>query len=81
MNNCPSCVRALQVPLHREYVKTCPGCGIRELAHMAAEERERMLDRLVHLCGPKARERVREELRVEMARIKKVRGARAKERV
>lgn len=77
---CPSCLRALQIPLHKEFRKDCPGCGIRQLALMGAEERERMLDKLVHLCGPGARDRVRQELRVEMARIKRLRGRRAKER-
>lgn len=70
--NCQSCTRALQIANHRDYQRDCPGCGIRQLAHMGAEDRERMLDKLCHLCGPAARARVRQELRVEMARIKKL---------
>ena len=74
MSCCPSCLRAQQVAAHRDYDKDCPGCGIRQLAHMGAEDREKQLDLLVHLCGPGARARVLQELRVEMARIKKLRG-------
>lgn len=73
--SCTACLRALQVAAHRDYQDKCPGCQIRKLAHMAPEARERQLDLLVHLCGPGARARVRQELRVELARIKKLRGA------
>ena len=62
----------MQVAAHRDYLERCPGCQIRKLAHMAPEKRERQLDLLCHLCGPAARARVRQELRVEMARIKKL---------
>lgn len=72
---CPSCIRALQVAAHRDYQEKCPGCQIRKLAHMAPAQRERQLDLLVHLCGPQARARVQQELRVEQARIRKLRGA------
>lgn len=74
---CPSCTRAQQIAAHRDYRKDCPGCGVRQLAHMGADERERMLDKLCHLCGPGARARVRQEVRVEMARIKKLKSGRA----
>lgn len=79
---CPSCTRALQVATHRAYLEKCPGCQIRKLAHMPADQRERQLDLLCHLCGPDARARVRQELRVELARIRKLRGTvpRRKER-
>lgn len=68
--SCPSCIAAQQRANYRDFREGCPGCGIRQLAHMGAEERERQLDLLCHLCGPGARERVRQELRVEMARIR-----------
>lgn len=71
---CPSCTRAQQVALHRDFRKTCPGCGIRQLALMESEERERMLDRICHLSGPKAREEVRKSVREELARIRKLRA-------
>lgn len=74
---CPSCLRAQQIPAHRDYRKDCAGCGIRQLAHMPQEQRERQLDLLCHLCGPQARARVRQELRVEMARIRKLQKDRA----
>lgn len=75
--NCPSCIRALQVAAHRDYREGCIGCGVRELAHMPQEKREQALDVLANVCGPDARARVVQELRVEMARIKKLRGERA----
>lgn len=78
--DCPSCLRALQVADHRDFQPRCVGCGIRKLALMSPLDRERQMDLITHLCGPDARKRVREDLRVEVARIKKLRGARAKER-
>lgn len=75
---CTSCIHAMQVAAHRDYQEKCPTCQIRKLAHMAPEQRERQLDLLCHLCGPGARARVRQELRVELARIKKLRGHRAR---
>jgi hypothetical protein len=72
--SCSSCTRALQVATHRGYVEKCPACQIRKLAHMPVEQRERQLDLLCHLCGPDARARVRQELRVELARIRKLRA-------
>lgn len=74
---CPACTRALQVALHQDYRLACPGCQIRKLAHMPSEDRERQLDLLTHLCGPGARKRVRQELRVEQARIRALRKAEA----
>lgn len=75
---CPSCLRAQQVPAHRDYREGCPQCQIRKLAHMPAQERERQLDLLCHLCGPAARARVRQELRVELARIRQLRERHAR---
>lgn len=74
MSACPSCLRAQQVALHRDFRDGCPGCGIRELALMGAEERERQMDLLCHLRGPNARDRVRRDLRMEIARINRLRG-------
>jgi hypothetical protein len=74
VSSCPSCTRALQVALHKDYRDACPACQIRKLAHMPQEKRERQLDLLTHLCGPGARARVQQELRVELARIRKLRG-------
>jgi len=77
--SCPSCLRAQQIAAHRDYREGCTGCGIRELAHMPADKREQALDVLEHHCGTAARARVVQELRVEVARIKKLRGERVKE--
>lgn len=73
MNACRSCARAVHDPLTRDYDKACAGCAIRQLAHMPAAEREKQLLKLQHLCGEKAVERVREDVRVEIARIKATR--------
>lgn len=80
MSACPSCLRAQQVALHRDYRDGCPQCQIRKLAHMPAEQMERQLDLLTHLCGPGARARVRQELRMELARIRKLRAAGQRQR-
>lgn len=77
---CSACLAAMQVADYRHYVKACVGCQIRKLAHMPAEKRERQLDLLCHLCGPGARERVRQEMRVELARIRKLRAAGPRQR-
>lgn len=77
MSECPACLRAQQVVAHVEYRRECPGCSIRQLAHMNHVEREKRLDLLTHLCGPEARRRVREEIRLELARIRKLRGERS----
>jgi hypothetical protein len=77
---CRSCARSVHDPLTRDYRGDCPGCTVRQLAHMPADEREKQLLKLQHLCGPGAVKRVREDVRIEMARIKQLRGERAKER-
>lgn len=79
MSPCLPCARAVHDPLTRDYRRDCPGCGVRELAHMPAAERDKQLLNLQHLCGPGAVKRVREDVRVEMARIKAIREG-AKER-
>lgn len=81
MTTCLPCTRAVHDPLHSEYrSKDCPGCAIRKLAHMPAAQRERELLKLQHLLDGEAVRRVREDIRIEMARIKQLRGERAKER-
>ena len=77
---CVECLRARQVAAHAHYVDGCIGCGIRELTHMPQEKRDHALDVLLKECGRKAYDRVREDLRMEMARIKALRGARTKEK-
>jgi hypothetical protein len=47
---------------------------------MTVAERERMFLRLQHLLDGDAVKRVQEDVRIEMARIKQLRGERAKER-
>lgn len=76
---CLPCARAIHDPLHAEYrSKECPGCAVRALAHMPAAERERMYLRLQHLLDGDAVKRIQEDVRVEMARIKAMRGVPAR---
>lgn len=77
MSACPSCTRALQVPLHRDYREGCITCGARKLAHMPQEERERMFDRIQFESGWDMRCEAIRLVREELARMKKLRGERA----
>ena len=81
MTSCAQCTRAQQIAAHAHYVDSCIGCGIRQLAHMPQEKREQALDVLLKVCGRAAYERVREDVCIEMARIKALTGAAARERV
>lgn len=83
MSSCPSCARAVHDPLHRDYRSAqCPGCAVRKLAHMPAAERERMYLRLQHLMDGDAVKRIQQDVRLELAKIKKLCGVvlRRKER-
>lgn len=77
---CPACLRAQQVADHTDYQEGCIGCGARKLAHMPQEERERMFDRIQHVSGWDMRAEAVRLVRAEIARIRKLRGHRAKER-
>lgn len=77
---CSSCLRAMQIANHGAYVDGCIGCGVRRLAHMTPEERERTLDRIQAVHGWTARVEAIKLLRVERARLKKLRGHRSHER-
>ena len=79
MSACLPCARAVHDPLHSEYrSRECPGCAIRKLAHMPAAKRERELLKLQHLLDGDAVKRIQEDVRVEQARIKALRGVPAR---
>lgn len=77
MSSCPSCLRAQQVATHADYLPGCIGCGARRLAHMPQQEREKALDAIQHVSGWEMRCEATQLMRAEMARIKRLRDARA----
>lgn len=74
MTTCPSCLRAQQIAMHRAYVRDCIGCSIRALAHMTKDEQEWHYDLWLRTEGKEAERRVRWDVRVEVARIRALRG-------
>ena len=56
--NCRHCLRAEQTAVWRSFTPGCNPCELRRIAYMTGEERERYLDRVQHLSGYSARQRV-----------------------
>ena len=72
--NCRHCLRAEQTAVWRSFTPGCNPCELRRIAYMTGEERERYLDRVQHLSGYSARQRVREDVDIERARIEVLKG-------
>lgn len=80
MSSCPSCLRAQQVPDHRDYRAGCIGCEVRELAQMEPGKRRNALQVLLVKCGRDAYERVRLDTLREVARMERLRRLARRER-
>ena len=71
---CPSCLKAIQHADHAAYREGCIGCAVRELVHMTPAKRERQLDRVEREIGRGMRAEVVRMVRIEAARIQKLRA-------
>lgn len=80
MTTCTECLRARQLVVHKVYDDGCTQCGIRRLAYMGREERQRKLDEVEFVCGRSARDEVTKMLRLECARIKALSEAMPKDK-
>jgi predicted nucleic acid-binding Zn-ribbon protein len=72
---CPNCLKALQLVVHEEFTDRCVPCGIRRMAYMDGDERQRMLDAIQHVHGPDTRAEATRMVREECARIRALREA------
>jgi hypothetical protein len=72
--SCPSCLKALQHADHTAYREGCIGCAVRELVHMTPDRRAKELDQVEREIGPGMRAEVGRMVRIEAARIQKLRA-------